>query len=223
MATVALLGYSCAGKSTIVRQVTERWPEVEGVDSDKWVAQPHEHIYEVYFEHGSLGAKHHVDYRERTFLNSLEPVDGPRIIAVGPAVPSRRPQWDAFVDRVKPTFIYLVLSPEEELARLRARRTQHARDTKIAHNPEFGAWDSGLTTERTNAGTWAEVDNATALKNIRQHINGLVPIYQHHTDAEHRYQAKDGSSVIQEVGRLLQVEETARQQSPPVDPPAQSP
>ena len=61
--TVLLLGYSCAGKSTIVREVRDRWPEVEGLDSDDWVAEPYgAHIYEVFFRLGRLAALDQVAY-----------------------------------------------------------------------------------------------------------------------------------------------------------------
>src|SRR5438309_440172 len=117
MATVVLLGYSCAGKSTIVKEVLDRWPQVEGLDSDAWVAEPYGgHIYNVFFRLGRLAALHQIAHREREFLDSLLPVETARLIAAGPSLPSRENQWSAFVGRVQPEFIYLTLTAEEALA-----------------------------------------------------------------------------------------------------------
>jgi len=208
--TVLLLGYSCAGKSTIVREVRDRWPEVEGLDSDDWVAEPYgAHIYEVFFRLGRLAALDQIAYREGLFLDALEPVDGPRVIAAGPALPSRK-EWTAFVGRVQPTFVYLELTPEEELIALRGRRAKHADTPGIAGHRLFGSWDEGLTTIRQPGPTWADVDDAEALENIRREMRQLVAIYEQHTDVEHRYSKEarwgfESNRIVEDIGRLLRV------------------
>ena len=207
--TVVLLGYSCAGKSTIADDVCERWPEVDSQDSDRWVSKPYgDHIYNMFIQLGRDNALSKIEQREGEFLDSLLPVDGPRIIAAGPALPSR-PQWSSFVRRVQPTFVYLVMSEEEELDALERRRIKHLAIPAIAGSRLFGSWNQDLTTRYDN-GRWVLVDRSTALANIRREMAKLVDIYESHAEPEHTYTQDERwgpklPEVVDEVGHLLQV------------------
>jgi shikimate kinase len=178
MATVVVLGYSCAGKSRILRDAQDRWPEVEALDSDKWLASPYGgHIYNIFFSVGREAALEMIAHREREFLGSLQPVVNPRLIAAGPILPAREPQWSAFCGRVGPRLVYLEQTPEEGLDSLRERRARHASEPGVGTHPLFGSWDEDVTTARLPDGTWADVDDDTAIANIRRQMAQLEEIY----------------------------------------------
>ena len=194
----------------MVKDVVKAWPNagIIGLDSDRWVSKPYgEHIYNMFFELGRSAALVQIEARERAFLSSLEPTDAPRLIAMGPAVPSRHPQWQDFCDRVRPTFIYLDQSAGDVLTALRKRRADHAADPNIANHPLFGSWDDDVTTADSGGG-WVEVGDAEALANVRRHMRQLEAIYKRYTDPSHVYPREvhrglGHDRVIEEVGTLL--------------------
>lgn len=186
----------------------ERWPIVESLDSDATIAEPYGgHIYQMFFSLGRTEALRQIELSEGDVLDSIEPSDNPRVIAAGPALPSRT-QWPSFVQRVKPTFIYLALTAEEECEALLARRANHACDPAIAQNPLFGSWDDGLTTTRGADGLWGEVDYPTALQNIWTEMAPLTRVYEQHTPAQYRFTKeerwdKTPNPVVLAIGQLL--------------------
>jgi len=214
MATVVLLGFSCAGKSSLATEVCNRWPDVSKLDSDAWIAKPYgepPHIYEMFFQLGRDQALHEIAHRERLFLDELNESDHPRLIAAGPALPSRQPQWGHFVDRVRPRSVYLVQTPEEVLAGLRERRACHLRNAQIAAHPLFGSWDQEVTTQAVAGNGWEEVDDVTALTNIAREMGSLVSHYQNLTPPEYRHlksevrQGQGREQVLNDIGHLLGV------------------
>jgi shikimate kinase len=179
MPTVVLLGFSCSGKSTVVEQTTKKQLNtVESKDSDEWVAEPYGgHIYDIFFGLGRQEALRVIERREREFLLSFTPSTTRCLIAAGPAVPSRDPEWQSFVARVQPEFLYLELTPDEALTRLRKRRRHHSEDPRLANQLGFGSWDEGVLTRETD-GVWRDVSDAEALANIRRHMSLLVERYE---------------------------------------------
>lgn len=208
MTTVVLLGYSCAGKSRIAGEVCKRWPTVESLDSDAMIAEPYGgHIYQMFFSLGRAGALDQIERSENDFLDSVSPSDNSRVIAAGPNLPNRV-RWPSFVRRVDPTFIYLVLTPEEECEALLARRAQHSRDPAIAKNPLFGSWDEGLTTSHQADGVWKELDQSTALQNIETEMAPSTLLYERYTPVQSRFTKeerwnKTPNPVVLAIGHLL--------------------
>jgi len=181
---VLLLGYSTTGKSTILCDFREKYAEaIETVDSDSEISKEDGgHIYNVFlrFVEGSdTGpALREIERRERQFLERVGPNTRPLLIAAGPCLPIREPEWREFVQRVQPICFYLQKPPEKVLQGLRDRHAKHLRNEQLAGRPGFGCWDQDLTTECRN-GRWVEVDDSErALQNVRANMQGMVRLYE---------------------------------------------
>lgn len=182
MGTVVLMGYSTSGKSTILRNLKSKLKDrLEVVDTDEEIAGEDEHIYNVYLRRteGSnrQGALVHIKEQEEQILNSLDPQDAPRLIAAGPALPSRTEAWDSFVARVKPVCFYLEITAQEVREGLCWRRCKHLELVEIRDDPSFGCWDEGTTTEYKD-GRWVVVNREKAIANIEREMSPLVKIYE---------------------------------------------
>ena|ERR1035437_1304456 len=183
MNCVVLLGFSTTGKSSILRDFRERHGEaVDTLDSDEQVSQPDGgHVYNVFrrFRAGPNTAPsiQVIERREREFLRTARPAAKPLLLASGPFLPIREPEWSGFVDRVRPVFFYLQKSPEEVLEGLLERRRRHSQDRPLAQDPGFGCWDQDVITAYRN-GRWVEVPRGQALENVRKHMAGMVAIYE---------------------------------------------
>ena len=198
MTTVLLLGCSGAGKSTILREVERlveagEWPNVECLDSDREIAHPDGgHIYNIHFQHGRLAATHVIATRERGFLQSLPRTNVPRIIAAGPALVSREPEFGEFAARVMPACIYLEQTPESVLEALKRRRERHAIEPEVAQHRWFGSWDAGIRTRRQNDGTFAVLPDSEAIVNVRKECAPLMSKFERLTSPASRFPAIQG-------------------------------
>src|SRR5437879_4487651 len=110
MSTVVLIGYSTAGKSTVLKTAKERWPTISTMEPDEAVAGGrHDHVFDLFIQMGRKDALALIEPRERELLRSLMPSEYPRLIAAGPAVPRHDADWSAFVARVQPEVVYIQL------------------------------------------------------------------------------------------------------------------
>lgn len=182
MKCVVLLGFSTTGKSSILGDFREQLGDVvDTLDSDQQVSeQDGGHIYNVYLRfrdgYNTDPSIHEIERREREFLRTFEPVAKPLLLASGPFLPIREPEWSAFVEQVRPVFFYLQKNPEEVLKGLLVRRARHQENPDLASDPGFGCWDQGITTEFRD-GRWVLIDRAVALQNIRTNMARMVAIY----------------------------------------------
>lgn len=153
MNCVVLLGFSTTGKSSILRDFREHHGgAVDTLDSDEQVSQPDGgHIYSTFLRfragRNTTPSLQVIERREREFLRTAGPTARPLLLASGPFLPIREPEWSGFVGRVRPVFFYLQKSPEEVLAGLLERRRGHLQDRKLTADPGFGCWDQGVTTD----------------------------------------------------------------------------
>lgn len=151
-------------------------------DSDKVISLPEGgHIYGLFLSY-TLGANrrpslNEIEKRERAFLQTAGPASKPLLLAAGPFLPSRQPEWSQFIHRVKPVRFYLQKSAEEVLKGLLQRRARHLQCPKLANKMRFGCWDQDVTTEYKN-GRWVALDPRRALKNVRRHMRVMVNYYK---------------------------------------------
>lgn len=95
MGTVVLLGFSTAGKSTILKEFSKlHGGKVEAIDTDKRIAElDHGHIYDIFFERVSEAyreaALKYIERREGEVLDNISATSKPRLIAAGPSIPWR--------------------------------------------------------------------------------------------------------------------------------------
>jgi shikimate kinase len=184
MGTVVLVGFSTAGKSTILRDFEKILSTlVEAFDSDKEISKDFGgHIYLLFSKlikgKDRKNALRCIKQRENAILSWFQPSTKPRLIAFGPSVPSRE-EWNPFIERVRPIVFYLKLSECEVREGLRRRRKRHIKDG-LQSIPAFGSWDQGVTTKfNKKSQSWDPIEEEKiVLKKIRKHMRGLTPKYK---------------------------------------------
>lgn len=227
---VVLLGFSTTGKSSILTDFTQQYSSlVECIDSDSEIAKPNGgHIYNIYFDylekHDTQKALQEIERREREFLTRTKPTDKPLLLASGPYLPTRTPQWDHFVAQANPVFIYLQKSAEDVTNGLFERRRRQENHPTLFNRYGFGCWDQGVITNFEN-NTWNKLADDESLENVRRNMDAPVRLYEklaHHTFTWKERQEESGkarlsNTIVQKLG----LDEETR--SAPIDPPVITP
>jgi len=185
MATVVLLGCSTSGKSSAVRRLREIYGgETEIIDTDAEVAADSEfsgHLYAMYLKFTKEGdnsaAQLFLELGERHLLQHLAQKQQTMLIAAGPNIPLREPEWSEFLERVNPICLYFKLSPMQFYEGLRQRRMRQKRKG-LDLCPGFGCWDAGLATAyNSQTEIWDELPIESALPLIETYMKKVEPIY----------------------------------------------
>jgi shikimate kinase len=226
MATVILIGFSCAGKSTVRSQLRKYLRDRPGVldnwnwvDTDKVIADRHEGlIYKIFLEHvkrngDRSAAIAYLQERECQFLDGYEQSDIPTLIAAGPIMPMRQPHWQRFRERINPECIWLRLNAQTTLDRLTERQTAHGNKTinnmKLRQYWQFGSWNEFVLTYFHDSNRkWTRLPDFTQLANIEQLMNGWAPVYQassiHTINMDgFRWQSEQGRAELERIIELL--------------------
>jgi shikimate kinase len=182
-----LLGFSTAGKSTILNQLKSKYGERIGtIDTDSEISADYDyHIFNIFLSLSkpdgcTKDALDFIERKEREILISL--VDRctkssvPIVIASGPAIVARQPQWSHFLNEVEPVCYYLKLTPEEVFRGLRARRESPKFD-EVRNCPMFGCWDLDVITTFHND-TYELFSEKDALEKIRSQMKSLTEKYE---------------------------------------------
>lgn len=197
MSTVVILGFSTAGKSSIIRYLKKNCKgKIKTIDTDYEIAKDFDcHIYNVFFEkvNDNNDRKEALDFiekREREILANLSvKTDSPRLIATGPFLPCREPQWSNFVENVRPICFYLELNPNEVYKGLMKRRRRHIFKDHIYCRKYFGSWDYDVTTKYKNSGKYVLLPKKIAVQNIEKLMKGPVEIYNKYCNGK-KYSAR---------------------------------
>lgn len=177
---VVLVGFSTAGKSSIVRDAISRWEGLNTLDSDQEIARGYSaggvaHVFAIYSQLGRENALKEISQRENHFLSRLGKATEPLLVAAGPGTVIRD-QWAPFVERVSPTIVFIRQTAEQAYSGLRKRRAEH-KSSPVGYAPHFGCWDQGTTTER-RGDVWVEVDEAVGLANVAREMRHLDKLYR---------------------------------------------
>lgn len=172
--------------------------EFETIDTDRYVAGDSEfkgHLYAMYlkFAMGAdlSAAKLFLEIGERHLLRQLASKQNSVLVAAGPNVALREPEWSQFLAAVNPICFYFRLSAVELFEGLRERRNRQ-RSQGLDLCPSFGCWDSGLATEfDEESRTWQELPLESALPHIEAHLTKVEPIYLSACEPQHVFQGKD--------------------------------
>ncbi len=208
MATVVLLGCSTSGKSSAVRRFREMYGnDTEIIDTDTVVAADSEfdgHLYAMYLKFTKDGdntaAQLFLELGERHLLKQLAQKTEAMLIAAGPNVSLREPEWSYFVERVNPICFYMKLSPLQLYEGLKQRRNRQRRKG-LDLCPGFGCWDAGLATlYNSQTESWDELPAEIALPLIEKHIEKVEPVYLSacHSQSIYDGQAVKTDKVVQE-------------------------
>ena len=193
MATVVLLGCSTTGKTTAARRMMKTsGMHFEVIDTDSLVASDEEfkgHLYAMFLKFtkdGDTSAPQlFLELGERALLIKLKEKRESVLIAAGPNVPLREPEWSAFLRAVQPICVYFRLSAGELYEGLKKRRERQKR-RGMDLCPGFGCWDNGLATRyNAKSGEWDELSKDEAIPLIEQHIARVEPVYMAACEPQH--------------------------------------
>ena len=195
MGVVVLLGCWTAGKSSTVRRLEQKYPgKFRAIDTDSCVAESFAGwIYNIYLalvDGANVNpAADYIEWRERCLLTKLLDVREPCLIAAGPMVPTREPIWSAFINHIKPTCIYLSLSPEEVYDGLSLRRLRQCKNgLDLVQN--FGSWDKDLCTQfDPTTGLWEVLNRDDSLACIEAQMSSLTTRYKRVIPGHRTYSA----------------------------------
>lgn len=101
VATLVLVGFSCSGKTSTADALGRHLATAEVADSDKWIERHIgcSSISNIHYTYGRARALELIETAEQRFLTSRRRTAGLEVIAAGPFVPTREPQWRSFVTR----------------------------------------------------------------------------------------------------------------------------
>jgi shikimate kinase len=214
MATVVLLGCSTSGKSSAMRRFAEIYgSETEIFDTDSMVASDSEfngHLYAMYLKFTKNGdnsaVQLYLELGERHLLKELAKNEKSIVIAAGPNVALREPEWSNFLAKINPICFYFKLTASQLYEGLKLRRNRQKRKG-LDMCPGFGCWDASLSTAyNSSTDNWDELSYEVALPLIEEHIAKVEPIYLSACHAESIYDGeavKNDKTVQEKVSRQI--------------------
>jgi shikimate kinase len=160
MGVVVLIGFSCAGKSRILEPLREHISN-KGfklpleIDTDAKITEqdyPDGGIYSVFLDKSVAdNTQPAIDYiirREKEVLAELLGMETPAIVAAGPLILQRQPEWGRFLAKHKPKIIWLRLNPTRTVAGLKDREARYRERSfnglPAAEHPGFGCWNKDI-------------------------------------------------------------------------------
>lgn len=200
---VILFGFCTAGKSTIIKYF-EKYGEglLHTRDTDAIISKDYgNHIYNIYTsfykdyedkyyedikipkckgsKFNNKDANEYIEKREREILVKLTDEcfesDVPYLIAPGPFLITREPQWEYFKTIIKPICYHLKLI-EEEVHKGLTERVKKLKSNKISKSKSFGCWNDGSTMKYKN-GKYIPLDEDYAIECIEKLMKEPITKY----------------------------------------------
>jgi shikimate kinase len=180
---VILVGFSTAGKSSILKEIQKRNGEYKYVDTDSEISRAHEgHIYNVFLdkwdENDPINRQKALSFiaaREDEILNDLTlPAEKPTLIAAGPFLHIRS-KWVSFTEVTHPDIFHISITPESVYEGLLKRHGDHKKI--IGDRRGFGCWDLGVTKKYMD-GEYILLDEELAIKNIDKLLSDATSKYR---------------------------------------------
>ena len=206
---IILFGFCTAGKSTIIRYFKNKYDDncLRTIDTDAEISKEYgNHIYNIYTsfykdmpsykkdgrsEYNNKDANEYIEKKEREILVKLTDEcfesDIPYLIAPGPFLVTRKPQWEYFYYNIKPICYYLELTPEEVYKGLKIR-IEKLKCNKISKSISFGCWDDGSIT-KYESGKYIMLPEEIALQNIKKHMKKPTDKYKEFSDSKRTFSA----------------------------------
>ncbi len=196
MSTVILIGFSCAGKSTLRKGLT-RWMRVQSierkiefVDTDDQIAGEEDAIYRLFItrvrKNGDrTEAIQFIEDQENTFLRTFTSASPDCIIAAGPLLPLRT-EWPEFLKRTQAKCVWLTITPERAYKELRARQESLGNKMidgkKLSQHWQYGCWNDGVVTYFHDSNRrWQLYFEDECINYIRKLIDSWSEVYKNHS------------------------------------------
>lgn len=194
MGVVVLIGFSCAGKSRILEPLKEYisekgLPKPHEVDTDKKITEldyPGGGIYSVFLdktvEDNTEPAIEYIVRREKEVLKELLNLESPAIVAAGPLILQRQPEWKEFVSKHKPRIVWLRLNPRRTVLGLKHREGRY-KDRSFNGLPasthsSFGSWNKNiLNTYDSESKTWKSLDELKQIEATTSYMKYFAETY----------------------------------------------
>jgi shikimate kinase len=199
--TVALIGYSCSGKTEVAKAIRKAMRDADFRDSDKEVARSvgNGTIASIFMNMERMDALNAIEQAEGAFLDSLQPSPSARLVVCGPNLPLRS-QWPGFIARVNPVFYYLHITPQMCYHRLSQR---HKSYRKKFPGPRSGSWNAGILCDFIG-GKWIDIGRSEALKRIPRLMAQQTAEYTLVADPSKTYATKDIGKETDGFKKLVQ-------------------
>lgn len=221
---IVLLGFCTAGKSTIIRYFKNNYSVniLKTKDTDEEISKSGKydgHIYNIYLsfykdisqwndsKYNNIGANAYIEKKEKEILEELtkECLGShiPYLIALGPFVVTRKPEWGRFYNNIKPICYYLELTYKEAYEGLKKRRCDKKFDG-IRNLKSFGCWDDGSIT-KYEKGRYKLLSPKKALENIKKTMfgkNGVCKVFSAYSDSERTFKARKIQEEIKKKNEL---------------------
>lgn len=194
MGVVVLIGFSCAGKSRILEPLREYiseqgYPKAHEVDTDKKITEldyPSGGIYSIFLdktiEDNTQLAIEYIERREKEVLRELLNLESPSIVAAGPLLLQRQPEWKEFVSKHKPRIVWLRLNPRRTVSGLKHREGRYKDRTfdglpASAHS-SFGSWNKDiLNTYDSESKKWKSMDEQKQIEAATNYMKYFAETY----------------------------------------------
>lgn len=184
MGIVIIVGCSTAGKSSALRRFQERFGDTyKLLDTDAQISSAYGNdLYNMYLALAADGdtsaALKFQELEERRLLASLMREPYSCLIAAGPYVPTREPEWGMLLRRLKPTCFYFQME-EEDIHRGLLQRRFRQRKKGLDSLAAFGCWDKDTTMRYDSAtGRYVEIPKDEALPLLRAQMQRLSRCYE---------------------------------------------
>ena len=173
-----LIGFSGVGKSYLAKA----FHHFEVIDTDRYIAENYfKSALKQLFLELPAGADRKpvlekIEAAERRFLEEWDPKPKSQtIIAAGPAIPTRMPHWQSFLERTAATVLYLKATPE--LIEKRLLHRQENELSKYRGHPNAQAWNVGISSEFVHNG-YRRLPLHEIRSNIRIRLEANQPYYE---------------------------------------------
>lgn len=197
MTVIVIVGPHTAGKSTFIERLSGRGALTANfLDTDAAVSGDYaSSIYNMFLALTNGDNTHQalnlIEMRERALLKELKFQNMPCLVAAGPLVPIREPEWSEFLATVNPICFYFKLSAKEMFAGLRRRRRKQ-QFSGLDQRENFGSWDKELGMRYDNENKrWAEITEAEAIPLIENFLARVTPSYEKSCERFRVYQAQN--------------------------------
>lgn len=183
MTIVILVGCSTAGKSSAVRRFEAAFASrYKTVDTDFEVSREFSgDLYNLYLslttaDDTTRAVRYH-EQREREILRDLVVADS-CLVAAGPLIPTREPEWSKLLTARRPICFYLRMTDLEIYDGLQRRRKKQRR-SGLAEHPNFGCWDREITmTFDHETLRYTEIAKPEALTRLCHQMSELASRYE---------------------------------------------
>lgn len=173
MKQVIFIGFSTTGKSTLINNLSIKFPNRIKFDTDEEIAKNFGgSIANIYYSNENINDTHsYINNQESTVLINLMNTSNNLMIAAGPGIPLRS-EYSTYV-KTKQPHIVLIERPAEDIYRGLLERRNNMKKETVHQRKEFGIWDVDVMVDKK----LEEFSKEIAIKNIQSLLDQRQDYY----------------------------------------------